>query len=430
MASTPLVTAEHDRPEEGPRLDAGRLPLGEPKRLYRVLDAMLVSGAMGDDPEQLLARCLDELFEPLHQELGVEAAVLYAECERQFLVCHCVGRIPDALAPVLPADDPQMLALLESQTLVADEMARAGASPAAALAELMPCAATLVSAAGDRHLLLLLLSAPGGRAATSAVLNTLRTVLTARVLQDRWRRSLRTAAEIQRGLLPGSAPRLAGFEIAGRSLTAEEVGGDFFDFVGRPGGAVGVVVGDASGHGLPAALVARDAVVGLRVALDRETSVPDAFARLNRVLQSGVPFSSFVSAVHVEVRPDGRLACVNAGHPPPILVAPQGTAELELGGPVLGPWGDARYQERVSEIPHGAVLVLYSDGIVERRNSRADLLGTERLAQVVRTHMDAPAARIVEAVFALATSFGAHTPWGDDATLVIVKRWAHAGAER
>jgi serine phosphatase RsbU (regulator of sigma subunit) len=424
MISNPTTRADADRGDDVVSSVAIPLPLREPKRLYRVLDAMLTSGAVGADPERVLASCLDELFEPLRHELGVEAAALYVECERQFVLSHRVGPIPAGLSVAFPADHPMARSLVEQHTLVHPDPSDLGSPSAQGIAPPTASAATLITGAGARHLLLFLLASPCDRAATDAVLNALRTALTARMLQDRWRRSLRTAAEIQRGLLPDHVPPVTGYGIAGRSITAEEVGGDFYDFFTRSIDCVGFVVGDASGHGLPAALIARDAVVGLRVAIDRDMRISEAFARLNRVIHAGVAFSAFVSVVYVELEPDGQVMYVNAGHPPPICVTRHESAPLALGGTAIGPVRDARYRARTTHMEPGSLLVAYTDGIVERRNARGELFGEDRLVQVVQAQIDAPAERIVEAVFAVAGAFGSHAPWEDDATLVVVKRLA------
>jgi sigma-B regulation protein RsbU (phosphoserine phosphatase) len=423
IANSPTGT-DTDRREDASATIATPFPLREPKRLYRVLDGMLTSGAGGGDPERLLAGCLDELFEPLRHELGVEAAALYVECERQFVLSHRVGPIPTGLAVSFASDHPLARTLVERHTIVHPDPAAPGSPASQGIAPPSACAVTLLAGAGARHVLLLLLASPCDRAATDAVLNTLRTALTARMLQDRWRRSLRTAAEIQRGLLPDHVPPLSGYDVAGRSITAEEVGGDFYDFYTRSPESVGLVVGDASGHGLPAALIARDAVVGLRVAIDREMRISEAFSRLNRVIHAGVAFSSFVSVVYVEVEPDGQVVYVNAGHPPPICVTRHESAPLALGGTAIGPVRDARYRARTSHLEPGSLLLAYTDGVVERRNPRGEFFGEDRLVQVAQAQIDAPAERIVEAVFAVADAFGGHAPWDDDATLVVMKRLA------
>jgi sigma-B regulation protein RsbU (phosphoserine phosphatase) len=347
------------------------------------------------------------------------------EYERQFVLSHRVGAVP-GVSVGFSVDHPAVRPLLDHHTLVFPDPSAPGSLAAQGIAPTTACAATVVAAAGTRHLLLFLLASPCDPAATDSVLNTLRTALTARVLQNRWRRSLETAAEIQRGLLPDHVPPVTGYDIAGRSITAEEVGGDFYDFFERGADTVGLVVGDASGHGLPAALVARDAVVGLRVAIDREMRISEAFSRLNRVVHAGVPFSAFVSAVYVEVDPDGQVSYVNAGHPPPLCVTRHESAALALGGTAIGPVKDARYRARTTHLEVGSLLVVITDGVVERRNARGEFFGEDRLVQVVQAQIDMPAVRIVEAVFAVAEAFGAHAPWDDDATLVIVKRTARA----
>jgi serine phosphatase RsbU (regulator of sigma subunit) len=205
------------------------------------------------------------------------------------------------------------------------------------------------------------------------------------------------------------------------------VGGDFYDVLPLGHGTTGIAVGDAVGHGLAAALVARDVVVGLRVALDRGRPPAGVFARLNRVLRAGLPGRAFASVVYAELRPDGRVAYVSAGHPPALCLRSGARRFLGRSGPVLGPFEQVSYRATRSRLAPGELLVLYTDGIVERRDPKGDLYGVERLAQVVEAHATEPLSEILERVFAQATDFGAGAPWSDDATLVIVRREASSG---
>jgi sigma-B regulation protein RsbU (phosphoserine phosphatase) len=408
------------RPAAGAEAPLGLagLPLGDPKRLFRLMDEVLTARADASDVRGLLRWCVDEVFETLRFDLGVVAVALYAEREGAFHQEHVTGAAPGDLALALDPGHPALAALFAHGTVVRRDPAVHAADPLGG----RPFAAALVAAPGGRHLILLALPAQCDGATIDFVLATLRTVLSARMLQERWRRSLREAAEIQRGLLPDRAPAVPGYDVAGRSVTADEVGGDFYDFFDHGSGAFGLVVGDASGHGLPAALVARDVIVGLRMGMDGETKISRVLSRLNGVLRAGVPFSSFVSAFYAEVEPDGLLFYANAGHPPPLVVDAVGTSALATGDVALGPLSDARFRRRVARLEEGALLAVYTDGIVERRNRLGDHFGEERLVEALAGAVGTSAAAAVETVFAAAAAFGSGAPWEDDATLVVVRR--------
>src|SRR5204862_6068452 len=127
----------------------------------------------------------------------------------------------------------------------------------------------------------------------------------------------RQVAEIQDGLLREAPPRLPGFEIAYRSIPAEEVGGDFCDFVHVAEDLVGFAIGDASGHGLPAALMVRDIVTGLRMGLEKHLRMEYVFSKLNRVIHRSNLSSTYVPALYGDLEPPGNVSYVNPGDPPP-----------------------------------------------------------------------------------------------------------------
>ena len=190
--------------------------------------------------------------------------------------------------------------------------------------------------------------------------------------------SERTIAEtLQRSVLPVSLPRVDGIQVAARYLpgTAEvDVGGDWFDAITLPNGRLGLVVGDVVGKGVRSAATMAQLRNALRAfALDRTKPAP-TLARLNRLADS-LPESSFATVVYVVVDPQ-TLVCrmSTAGHPPPLAVYPDGTAEYLEGGRglPLGTASDATYTQEVVEMPVGTTLILYSDGLIERRGKTID----------------------------------------------------------
>ena len=259
-------------------------------------------------------------------------------------------------------------------------------------------------------------------------LNTIRASLDARLVDARVRGSFREAAEIQQSLLVEEPPQFAGFDLAARSVAADEVGGDFYDFEDFGSTMLGVSIGDASGHGLPAALLVRDVVTGLRMGIEKELKVAHVFEKLNRVIHRSRLSSRFVSVFYGELEADGNLVYVNAGHQPPILFFKDERAdrpsemELTIGGTVIGPLPEAHFRRGFAKIHPGEVLLMLTDGILERRDKAGEFFGEDRVRAIVRELQARPASVILDRLFDAAFAWGEARPWEDDATIVVVKR--------
>ncbi len=207
-------------------------------------------------------------------------------------------------------------------------------------------------------------------------------------------KELETARRIQTSILPRELPRLPGLAIAVRYLPAEDVAGDFYDFLpggpsdsgpdgGRDGGRkLGVLVADVSGHGVPAALIASMIQVAAAAQAEHAASPGKVLTGMNRIFH-GKLRDRFITAAYVFVDLDaGRLAWANAGHPPPLL-ATAGAAprivELTPTGVVLGRLSRADYGERSLPLSPGDRLVLFTDGIPECPSPTGELFGDARL---------------------------------------------------
>jgi serine phosphatase RsbU (regulator of sigma subunit)/anti-sigma regulatory factor (Ser/Thr protein kinase) len=202
---------------------------------------------------------------------------------------------------------------------------------------------------------------------------------------------LTIAETLQRSVLPVSLPRVEGVQLAARYLpgTAElDVGGDWFDAIRLPGGRVGLVVGDVVGKGVQAASTMAQLRNALRAfSLDR-LKPSTTIARLNRLAEETVE-TAFATIVYVVVDPAAQVCRItSAGHPPPLVAYPDGRVELLEGGRgvPLGAGPDTKYRHDVFELPVGTVLLLYSDGLVERRGRAID----EGLDELRRAAADGP----------------------------------------
>jgi sigma-B regulation protein RsbU (phosphoserine phosphatase) len=253
------------------------------------------------------------------------------------------------------------------------------------------------------------------------LLGTLRHVINLRLLQRHLVSDVEEARRIQMSLLPERAPQFVDFDIAGRSVPAARVGGDLFDFLELSPTNLGVAVVDSSGHGLPAALMARDAITGLRVVLDVQYRLSRAIEKVNRVVARSGLTSRFITLFYAEFESNGNLVYCNAGHPPALLLRGGQIKELVHGGIVLGPDPKASYERGFEQFSAGSVLLIYTDGITEAANARGVQFGLARLSRLLKQCQEASAQGIVDAIFD-AVRRHAPGPAGDDQTVVVVRR--------
>ncbi len=389
------------------------MPLVYAKDLYRRLDRLLgeLHGRLRG--QEFLEQALYAVFDAHARELGASGAQLFAHDGQLLESIARVGRLEGVGSAPLALADFHAHPELGGQRvrLVADG---GDAARPVAFFEL---------AAGARPYVFLFRFGPGwDRGAAELVLNTTCSILSVKLAEERLGATLNEAAEIQQSLLPAAAPSFAGFDLAAHSRPAEQVGGDWFDFLPLGEGSLGISIGDASGHGLPAALMARDVVIGLRMGIEKELKAGHALEKLNRVLHASTLSSRFASLLYGELEENGSFFYYNAGHDAPLLVTAAGCTLLRTGGTVLGPLPEARFRRHFAHLDHGAVLALYTDGMIERRARSGELFGLERLQALLHANRTLPAAALVERCFAEVERFGGGGPAPDDQTLVVVKR--------
>ena len=259
-------------------------------------------------------------------------------------------------------------------------------------------------------------------------LGILRHALNQKIRQERLAGVFNEARKIQASILPRSDPEHEGFEIHGRTVPMESVGGDFYDYIPISESIIGLGIADVSGHGLPAALQVRDIYMGLRMGLARDFKIVRTVERLNDIIHHSTLTSRFVSMFYGELDTSGLFIYVNAGHPPPFHITATGEVrELQEGGPVLGPLSQATYQRGMATLTPGDLLVFYTDGFSEalaarREGKKPEEYGVGRLVQQARSLQDKTAQEIVEAIFEDVASFTGERPQNDDRTLMVVRR--------
>jgi len=211
-----------------------------------------------------------------------------------------------------------------------------------------------------------------------------------RIERERIEQELKVARRIQHASLPNKVPQLEGWEITPLNRPAWEVGGDFYDFFELDEGWLGVVVGDATGKGVPAALVAEAASNMLRaLAQGLGSSSPgEVLAQVNETLSARIPQNMFVTCFYAILDPEsGSLAYANAGHDLPYLRRRGGDCEqLMARGMPLGLMPAMGYEEKQIILKPGEALLFYTDGLVEAHNPQGEIFGFPRLRALVAEH--------------------------------------------
>jgi sigma-B regulation protein RsbU (phosphoserine phosphatase) len=239
------------------------------------------------------------------------------------------------------------------------------------------------------------------------------------------RDELEVARELQAELLPRRVPDLPGYRFAHSYRTANEVGGDCYDFLALPDGRLALMVGDASGHGMAAGLVMAIANATWKTALDLDPTPERVLALLNRTLCRTRGKRTFMSVFYALLDPaTGQLEYVSAGHPFPFLRRADGRVEeLGEGGLPLGIREPLPYRPGTTTLAPGDLLVLYTDGLVEATDPRgAEAFGYERL-QALAAGGGEPQP-LHDRILAAFDTHTAGEPLLDDLTLVVVARGA------
>jgi sigma-B regulation protein RsbU (phosphoserine phosphatase) len=235
---------------------------------------------------------------------------------------------------------------------------------------------------------------------------------------------IRFAARIQSDLLPKESPRVPGYDIAGKSIPAQTIGGDYFDFIPVDDGRIAVTLGDVTGKGLPAAMLMSNVQATLRGQTLVSNSPKECIKRSNRLLYMSTSAEKFVTLFYgiLDTR-DHTLWFSNAGHDNPYLITSDGEMRrLKTGGTVLSVMEDFPYEEEKIGIPKDSVVVIYSDGITEAMNASDELYGEERLVEVLQRVKGQPAIEIIDAVIAGARAHAGKHPQSDDMTMLVVRR--------
>ncbi len=249
-----------------------------------------------------------------------------------------------------------------------------------------------------------------------------------RIERERVDQELMVARRIQQASLPNEVPELEGWQISPYYQPAREVGGDFYDFHLLSEGRVGLVVGDATGKGVPAALV-MSTTCGMLQAVSQTLDSPspgEVLARVNETLLSRIPTNMFVTCFYAVLDPkSASLSYANAGHDLPYLHRGRDEAEeLRARGMPLGLMPGMSYEEKEIELNVGESVFFYSDGLVEAHDPKGEMFGFPRLVELIAEHGDEKRQLGEFLLEELYTFVGKRWEQEDDITLLTLRRSA------
>ena len=243
--------------------------------------------------------------------------------------------------------------------------------------------------------------------------------------KERMEEELSIARDLQVSMLPAECPTVAGFDIAAYSLSAREVGGDFYDFIEMGEDRAGFVIGDVTGKSVSGALVMSASRSVFRMLSEEELSVGESMNRANRRLKKDVKSGMFVALLYAVLNSQDRsLTMCSAGQTQPVMLSAK-TAEaalVETEGDTfpLGILEDANYEETRLQLQPGDKVVFYTDGIVEAMNGKEEIYGFERLQEVIKSSRVDTAEALMNEVIASVDAFAGGAPQHDDITVIVV----------
>jgi sigma-B regulation protein RsbU (phosphoserine phosphatase) len=235
---------------------------------------------------------------------------------------------------------------------------------------------------------------------------------------------LMLASKIQLDLLPKCIPSIPGYEIAGSTIPAKTVGGDYYDFIQLDNYNWVLCIGDVTGKGLPASLLMANLQATIRGQTFKSTSPKECLTRANNLLFHSTDTDKFATLFYSKLNTQDHLITFsNAGHDMPLHFCTDCTIKrFETGGFMLGAFEDLEFDEETVSVSSGDTIVMYSDGITEAINPEEEFYGQRRLEQLVAEHKSFSAKELHDSIL---ESVHMHTrghPQSDDLTLIVLKR--------
>lgn len=234
---------------------------------------------------------------------------------------------------------------------------------------------------------------------------------------------LEIARKVQLELLPADDPVVDNFDISAYIFPAEEVSGDYYDWVDIFDDQIGIVVADAVGHGIPAALLMAFLRASLRAGIQVGYAPHIAFSKVSNLLRDSIDDNQFITAIYGILDSTNKtFVFSNAGHNPPLLIKPDGEYRfVEYGDMPLGMFDDIHYHQHFIRFEEGQIMVIYTDGITEAANPNGEEYGNDRFAKRVLDGIDLSAKEMIQHIRNGVADFTERKTLDDDCTLFIVK---------
>jgi len=394
----------------------------EPKEFYRKLDSLLNKIGQEKSGKDFLFVILKEIEKTFGKELRLGNGRIYEQNGDEYVLVYAPAKSFVINIPAnIDAGSEAVQYIINSKTYIFDNPSLKFGEIQSVNEYVIP-AAIMVNNPDTRWIFVFELRSGWIREEVEFCLNAVRSILNYRLFSESVKSELEQAVQIQKSLLPVSPPKIPGYEIAGQSQPAELVGGDLYDFFHFGGGEFGFCIGDASGHGIPAALMARDVITGLRMGIEKHMKMVHTLKKLNSVIYRSAYSTRFVSLFYAEMEDDGNLFYANAGHPSPLLFHEEKITKLDTSGIVFGAMPEIEPHRSYVNMPVGSILLLFSDGIYERQNSSGEEFGLKRLKKTMLQNSGLKVEDILKSIFQAAEEFGNKEKWQDDATAVVIKR--------
>ncbi|MFQ5719680.1 MAG: PP2C family protein-serine/threonine phosphatase [Acidobacteriota bacterium] len=393
--------------------------------LYRSLEKTIDKVEQTADSDRAIRVIMESLVSDYQDSLGITGGRLYRREDADYELVWQNGPA-DAAAPAgyrIPASYEIVRATRNQGVLIADHQDPLF-DPAIEGPLNVDTFAAIAVGDGGKWLISFSLDPEAEHSHVLYCLNTVRHVIAWKLERSIMAGQILHVAEIQSSLFPREDPDFPGYEIHGASRPSEAVGGDVFDFLRLGQSLLGILIADSSGHGLPAALHARDVVTGMRIGMEKDLKITRVIEKLNRVIHQTSIYSKFVSLCYGELDRYGNFIYCNAGHVPVLRLRHGIFYEMSRGGPVLGPSSDAEYERGHTALRRGDLLAFYTDGITEAHDPAGEEFGLRRLKRIVAREADHTATEIVDAVMDEVARFAPDDPLRDDQTVVIVRRTA------
>lgn len=240
-------------------------------------------------------------------------------------------------------------------------------------------------------------------------------------------KELEVATEIQARFFPQQTPNLEGYEVAGCSIPAKDVGGDYYDFIPNPEPCQhGFVVADVTGKGVPASLLMATMRATLRANIQNNPNdIVQALRQVNGDIYRDSPVDKFITSIYCNLDYESHeLSYVNSGHNPPYIVRANDNRieELDQGGVMLGIMEEIDLPKATLSIGKGDILMLFSDGVTEATNPSGELFSEERFERWLLDHNQLSAEEMKDALLETLRDYANGSPQSDDITFIIVKR--------